>query len=120
MAITVEFGKCAQCSENNPKQLQACRKCNAPLPWAKMAKPKITKAPAKTYASQSPAINKPAAQLDWGILGVSLICFMMPIIGYFLYRSYEENSNSKAGIALTASILGVVAHIMRAVVSRAG
>lgn len=110
MAITVEFGKCAQCNENNPKQLQACRKCNAPLPWAKKAKPKISKA-------ASPAVYRPAAKaqssLDWGTFGVGLISFMMPIIGYFLYRSYTDSGDQKAGVALIGSILGVIAHIGR-------
>lgn len=38
MAVTLEYGKCAECGENNPKSLQACRSCGAALPWAKAPK----------------------------------------------------------------------------------
>jgi hypothetical protein len=98
-----------QCSENNAKQLKSCRKCNAPLPWAKAPKPQIKQSP----VSRQTAVSKPAFQMDWGALGTGAICFMMPLIGYFLYRSYSENNDDKAGIALAASILGVLAHVAR-------
>ncbi len=115
MAITVEFGKCVSCSENNPKQLQACRKCSAPLPWAKMPKPKYSKAP----TVKQPKVSKPVSQLDWGVFGVGIISFLMPIIGYFLYRSYAENGSENASVALIGSILDVVGHIVRVAVRSA-
>lgn len=66
----------------------------------------------KTHLSKIiPAIRKQSCGSDWGVFGVGLISFLVPLIGYFLYRAYEENSDSKAGIALTASILGVLAHV---------
>lgn len=38
MAVTVSFGKCAECNENNAMSSSACRKCNADLPWPKKKK----------------------------------------------------------------------------------
>ena len=108
MAIKVEFGKCAQCGDNNPKQLQMCRKCGAPLPWAKQTKPKYSKAPAP-----SRAVAKPAFQFDWGTFGVGAISFAMPLIGFFLYRSYSNNGDNKADACLIGSILGILAVIVR-------
>lgn len=37
MAVTLDFGKCSQCGDNNSKSVKECRKCGAPLPWAKQA-----------------------------------------------------------------------------------
>lgn len=110
MAITVEFGKCTQCNDNNPKQLQMCRKCSAPLPWAKAPKPKVTKA-----AAPSPVrvATSGAGDLDWGFWGVGLISFMMPIIGFFLYRSYSNNGDNKADAAIAGAALGVLVVIGR-------
>lgn len=105
MAIKVEFGKCAQCNDNNPKQLQMCRKCGAPLPWAKASKPQYSKAP---------------AQFDWVVLGVGFLSFIMPVIGFFLYRSYSNNGDSKAAACLIGSILGVLAVIARIAIRAAG
>lgn len=51
MAITLEFGKCAACDENNSKTLQLCRACGAPLPWVKPGKngaPLLNRAPQGT------------------------------------------------------------------------
>ena len=108
MAIKVEFGKCAQCGENNPKQLKVCRKCNAPLPWAKAPKPQIAKtaAPKSRTTSASPSI-------DWGLWGVGVFSFFVPIIGFFLYRSYSNSGDNKADVALIGSILGILAHVAR-------
>ena len=50
MAVTLEYGKCAQCTNNNPKSLQTCRSCGAALPWSKTAKkgePDVGPAPAR-------------------------------------------------------------------------
>jgi hypothetical protein len=115
MAVTIEFGKCGQCNENNPKQLKACRKCNAPLPWAKAPKPKISKA----APVRQQAVARSVPQLDWGILGIGAISFFIPIIGYFLYRSYSESGDDKASIALIAAILGVLAHVARVAIRAA-
>ncbi len=38
MAVTIEYGKCAACDDNNPKTLQECRSCGAALPWSKVKK----------------------------------------------------------------------------------
>jgi hypothetical protein len=108
MAIKVEFGKCAKCDENNPKQLKVCRKCGAPLPWAKAPKPQISKtsAPKSRTASTSPSI-------DWGLWGVGVFSFLVPIIGFFLYRSYSNSGDNKADAAIIGSILGILAIIAR-------
>jgi hypothetical protein len=37
MAITVEYGKCDQCGDNNVKTAQVCRSCTKPLPWSRAA-----------------------------------------------------------------------------------
>ena len=106
MAIKVEFGKCAACNENNPKQLKVCRKCSAPLPWAKAPRPQVTKSPA-------PKSRAASASFDWGLLGVGAISFLIPLIGFFLYRSYSDRGDDKAGVALIGLILGILAHIAR-------
>jgi hypothetical protein len=46
VAVTLDFGKCAECGENNSKSVNECRKCGAPLPWAK-------KSPALEQSSSS-------------------------------------------------------------------
>ncbi len=38
MAMTIEYGKCAACGENNPKAATLCRACQATLPWVKQSK----------------------------------------------------------------------------------
>lgn len=37
MAITVEYGKCDKCGDNNVKTAQLCRSCTSALPWARDA-----------------------------------------------------------------------------------
>ena len=108
MAIKVEFGKCAKCNENNPKQLKICRKCSAPLPWAKASKPQISKAAASKSSTKSAA-----SSIDWGMWGVGVFCFCIPLLGFFLYRSYSNNNDNKADAALIGAILGILAIIAR-------
>ena len=38
MAITVEYGKCGKCGDNNVKTAQLCRACDEPLPWSRLVK----------------------------------------------------------------------------------
>lgn len=113
MAITVEFGKCAQCDENNPKQLQTCRKCNAPLPWAKASKPKIVKAAPAPRAVARPVVNNYQSGTDWGFWGVALISFIIPIVGLVLYFSYSRNGDEKATAAIGGFLVAILFIIVR-------
>jgi hypothetical protein len=111
MAMTLDFGKCVQCNNSNSKLLQDCRQCGAALPWAKVPKPKISRAP----ATRSGAVAiKPSLQINWGLGAVGVFSFCVPIIGFFLYRSYTENGDEKATVALLGSILGILAIVARA------
>jgi hypothetical protein len=111
MAVTVDFGKCSACQENNAKSNRVCRKCNAELPWAKKkAKPVKAAAPA---AGRAAVNTRSAPDIDWGLFVVSLISFGIPIIGYFLWRSYSESDEKYASATGWAALLGVLAHILR-------
>ncbi len=108
MAIKIEFGKCAQCNENNPKQLKVCRKCNAPLPWAKAPKPQIVKnAAPKSHAASA------SSTIDWGFWGVGAVSFFIPFVGLLLYFGYSRNDDDKAMAAIGGFLLAVVLIILR-------
>ena len=112
MAVVADYGKCAQCGDNNLKTAALCRKCGAPLPWAKAPKPQIIKAPRPSAPSPRPAA---ARSIDWGLWGVALLSFVVPIIGYFLYRSYSENGSDRVGAAGWGALAGVAFHAIRIV-----
>jgi hypothetical protein len=41
VAISIDYGKCDKCGENNVKTAKICRACKVELPWARVAaKPK--------------------------------------------------------------------------------
>ena len=78
MAVTVEYGKCAACEDNNPKSLQECRSCGAALPWSKAAKkgaPAVGTAPPRMGAS------------DVAWLGIAVMGFggLMVVAGFGLF-----------------------------------
>lgn len=54
MAVTVEYGKCEKCGDNNVKTAELCRKCQEPLPWSKGAK-----AQAKAMTTHGSPLNAP-------------------------------------------------------------
>ena len=79
MAVTVEYGKCEQCGDNNVKTAELCRSCKMPLPWSKAVKAQ-SKA-AATGQSSSPmkaSIKLPGSDLSTGfwvqILGGAIFC----------------------------------------------
>jgi ribosomal protein L40E len=108
MAIKVEFGKCDQCDENNPRQLKVCRKCGAPLPWAKAPKPQIS----KTSAPKARAASS-TSTIDWGFWGVAAISFFIPLIGILLFFGYSRNSDDKATAAIGGFLLAIVLIVLR-------
>ena len=59
MAITVEYGKCDECGDNNVKTATQCRSFQAPLPWARRA----TKAPAAKKPASGAASNSSMASV---------------------------------------------------------
>lgn len=78
MAVTLEYGKCAACQENNPKSLQQCRACGAALPWSKSAKkgkPDVGAAPPRMGASD-------VAWLGIAVMGLG---GLMVVAGFLLY-----------------------------------
>ena len=111
MAVTIDFGKCSACQENNAKTNKVCRKCNAELPWVKK-KPVKAATPAGRPA---PVKTRSAPDVDWGLFFMSLISFAFPIIGYFLWRSYSESDDKYASATGWASILGVLVYILRVI-----
>lgn len=74
MAVTLEFGKCSACGENNSKTLLECRACGAILPWAK---PKVAPAAAK------PRIG--LGDIDWGPMAVQLSGGLIFVVGALLF-----------------------------------
>jgi hypothetical protein len=69
MAVTVEYGQCDRCGDNNVKTATICRSCGQRLPWAK--------APAEKKVASSSAKPSSAPKIDmgnyaWGPMGVQL------------------------------------------------
>lgn len=69
MAVTVDFGPCAQCGEKNSTSATKCRVCNATLPWVKA--PKESKLTGmlnnrKSLDSSGPAMQTPNSNLPSG------------------------------------------------------
>jgi hypothetical protein len=111
MATTVNYVECPRCNKKIPvvKSAQTCRHCGAPAPWVKTKAPK-----SKTAKSSSPAVA--SSSIDWGFWSVAAFSFFVPPIGYFLYRSYAESGDAKAGAAGMGALLGLLAHVARIVV----
>ena len=112
MAVTVNFGKCESCKENNAMTNSVCRKCNADLPWSRKAKAvKATPAPAARAAVQTRSLP----EVNFGLWFMALLSFCAPVIGYFLWRSYSESDDRYASVIGWASMIGLLAHILRVV-----
>ena len=108
MAVTVEFGKCAKCNDNNSKAAKQCRSCGATLPWVEKSAPAKRRTPAH---SPGPSYW---SRIDWNAFGIAAISFFVPPIGYLLCRSYSRNGDDgKAGVALVATVLGILFHVGR-------
>jgi hypothetical protein len=118
MAVTVSFGKCAKCSENNAMTNSACRKCNADLPWSKQNKAAVKAASVKSPRAGAPrGVTKSAVKMpevDGMLLFMVFIAFAMPVIGYFVWRSYSEDGSEYTTAIGWAASVGLVAHILRA------
>jgi hypothetical protein len=80
MAVTLEFGKCEQCGDNNSKTTAVCRSCKAPLPWAQKT--------AKTVSKPTNSANHNLAQnsSDPGFAGLSK-GFYMQILGGVIFAA---------------------------------
>lgn len=75
MPVTVEFGKCDACGDNNIKSAIQCRSCAQRLPWAK---PLDTRSTA-TISSQ------PARNIDWGQYAGMGVGGLIVVVGAFLW-----------------------------------
>ena len=92
--------------------LQVCRRCGEALPWAKKKAAKAAPVPKVAQASVAQRqLSAPA--IDWGLWAVGVFSFCMPLIGYFLYRSYSENGDDKAAAAALGALAGVMAVVLR-------
>lgn len=111
-----DSGPCASCGAKNSHAAKRCHSCSALLPWATepAAKPKaapVKVTPAKTTTKA--LWDKPQSRIDWGYWGVAVFSFLIPIIGFFLYRSYSESGSEKATAAGVGAGLGLLFHIGR-------
>lgn len=90
MAVTVEYGKCDRCGDNNVKTATICRSCGQSLPWVKQApvkqSPTKPAAPASSFTthSSSPASNS-SGGIAWGPMGVQLFGGVIFVGGAFLW-----------------------------------
>jgi hypothetical protein len=103
MATTVSYGKCGQCNENNAMSTQACRRCGAPLPWAKSAVPKKS----AQVAQQASGVS--AEPLIFWLLGILIfvVSFVFPFFGYRLHKYLAEETEGLAKFAAFGGLIGV-------------
>lgn len=98
MAVTVDFGTCAQCGEKNSTAATKCRNCGAVL-WGVKTKgkaaPSITNAPqivnpptlpnGRTPLPPPATIDKSVSNRNFGAIGVQLFGGLIFLIGVFLF-----------------------------------
>lgn len=127
--VVVDYGPCAQCGQANSHQAVVCYHCGAPLPWARQqslrtATQPVPKPVSHARSAPKPAVRQQGPPVDWGFWGVALLSFLFPVIGYFLYRSYSNNGDDKAGAAglgaLLGLLLGACFYILRIVLPAVG
>ena len=99
-----DFGPCAQCGTNNAHLATKCHKCGAILPWTQI-KPQRVKA---GTILPNASTNKRRFSLDFGAFVVGFFCLVMPIIGYFVYRSYAEHGSDRTAVAGWCTLIGFV------------
>lgn len=110
-----DSGPCASCGARNSHAAKRCHGCSALLPWASEPAPKIKAAPVKAAPAKTTkaAWDKPQARIDWGYWGVAAFSFLIPVIGFVLYRSYSESGSEKASAAGVGAVLGILFHLVR-------
>ena len=120
MAVTISYGKCLACKENNAMTAEMCRKCSADLPWSKRKKAAdkaaMKAAVAPQVRAQAVAKSPALPQIDGMLLFMAFVAFTMPVIGYFVWRSYADDDSEYTSVIGWASLLGLLAHIARAIV----
>ncbi len=86
MSMTFDFGKCAQCAENNPKSLQFCRACGTALPWAKNPVKTQNAGPASAANPIRPGPQKVGlGDVAWGAMAVQIFGGIVCVVGAFLW-----------------------------------
>jgi len=102
MGISVEYGNCAQCGDNNVKSAQSCRKCAAPLPWSKAAAP--------PKAAPTGGISAAVNEIAWGAMAVQILGGLIFLAGIFLWCGNKFDFYPTFPLAgyITASVGGVI------------
>jgi hypothetical protein len=98
-----DFGPCTECGTNNAHIATKCHQCGAMLPWVKI-KPQRVKA--GTILPKASTQAAPRRSLDFGAFVMGFFCLIMPIVGYFVYRSYAEKGSERTAVAGWCTLVG--------------
>ncbi|MDQ3814226.1 MAG: hypothetical protein M3347_09785 [Armatimonadota bacterium] len=97
MAITLDYGKCEQCGENNVKTATICRSCQTRLPWAK---------PLKQTASGEAATSSIP---DWvAPVAGGLVVLALLVVGIRYLTTVSFDSSNLAGIGAIGAVMARV------------
>ena len=114
MAVTVDFGPCAECGEKNSTAATKCRACGATLPWVKP--PKVKSAPQSLIPTQfalQQSTTKASFSFDWSPV-IQIAGGLIFVLGAVLW------CGNRFGFFPTFPLAGFITIIIGGVVWRAG